>query len=96
MTHEMPYGIVNQLADQVGAMASYKDILGYSLVVSVVDLGAYCQGVVHIFSPDRSHLRTIETSVRHATLEDAEAMATQLGEEYVRSLRAPQRRRATG
>ena len=69
-------------------MAYNRDILGYSLVVSAVDLGPYCQGVVHIFSPHRSHLRTIETSVRHATLEDAESLADQLGEAYVRSIAA--------
>lgn len=63
-----------------------KEVLGYSLVVSAIDHGQHCQGVVHIFSPDNSHLRTIETAARHPTVSDAESVAASLGDNYVRTL----------
>lgn len=67
-------------------MAYRRDVLGYKLVVSAVDQGIHFQGVVHIFAKDESHLRTIEASVAHSMLSAAEALAEELGDEYVRSL----------
>jgi len=63
-----------------------RDVLGYKLVVSAIDRGIHLQGVVHIFARDGRHLRTIEASVAHSMLSAAEALAEQLGDEYVRSL----------
>jgi len=63
-----------------------REVLGYSLVVYAINHGQHYQGVARVFSPDSTHLRTIETSARHPTLSDAESVAARLGDSYVRSL----------
>lgn len=62
------------------------EVNGFGLVVSAVDHGNYWQGVVHIFGPDRTHLRSIETAGRHPNMVEAEAVASRLGTSFVQAL----------
>lgn len=67
-------------------MADRIVVNGFSLIVSAVDRGAYWQGVVHIYGPDGTHIRTIETAARTASTAEAEDVALRLGTSFVQAL----------
>lgn len=62
------------------------EVNGFGLVVSAVDHGSYWQGVVHIFGPDSTHMRSIETSGYHPNMAEAETVASRLGTSFVQAM----------